>query len=202
MYVTDSHPEVSDRLIERTPFRVISIANEIKKDILLLRCGTTTLPSCFISLSSSNTDKIKAVKEAFKLVYDVQMEVVSHKSDSKVPPQPVGLNQIKEGATQRVKDLAEKPSVGMENGIIHDDGIWYDIGCVCLKVDEELHYGWTRKVPIPQKYIDSFFRKEHETVGKAIAHDLKCSDSNWHYTLHKMHRSFLLAEALEDILVN
>lgn len=74
-----------------------------------------------IRVGSRNPVKIKATRNVLENIYD-HVEIHSCEVDSKVPDQPIGLNQTIEGSVNRAKNAYSKDcdlSVGIESGLLN-----------------------------------------------------------------------------------
>ena len=144
-FVTDTVPEVTSKLIMK-PFKVLSIANDIADNALELVDMKFDYnihsPKIMVHLASHSSEKREAVVNAFKKFnvppkFINSIEIIS----SGVSEQPIGTNEIMDGATFRMKKIEEvvnmEPDydnyfVSIENGIINDDKP-YDVAFIMIK---------------------------------------------------------------------
>ena len=90
-----------------------------------------------IAVGSANQIKIDAVSEAANQVFQGQdIEVISVKSASGVPDQPIGLEQTLEGAKNRARFALQNTeadlATGLEGGVFNLGGRLIDIGIVYI----------------------------------------------------------------------
>jgi hypothetical protein len=87
-------------------------------------------------LGSCSKIKKRAVTLAFGDLLDE--EIICYPSLSRVPEQPIGQEQTREGAFNRALDAREHCGrnfdyvIGIENGIWESSGQWVDGACVCI----------------------------------------------------------------------
>ncbi len=76
-----------------------------------------------VLIGSKNPTKINAVKNALKRVfYDRAISVLGHNVESGVPDQPIGYEETKSGAENRIKNLKHRDAdfyIGIEGGCVY-----------------------------------------------------------------------------------
>ena len=76
-----------------------------------------------VLIGSKNPTKINAVKNALKRVfYDRAISVLGHNVESGVPDQPIGYEETKSGAENRIKNLKHRGAdfyIGIEGGCVY-----------------------------------------------------------------------------------
>jgi adenine phosphoribosyltransferase len=120
--------------------------NLIKFNLLSILLITFSMHSRIIkiAIASQNTQKVEAVKEIFNQKFsnvNDKLEFLTHKSDSMIPEQPVGIETATAGARNRLnslpKDIIDSAdyAIAIENYIEQSkiDNNWNDIGLVLLK---------------------------------------------------------------------
>ena len=76
-----------------------------------------------VLVGSKNPTKINAVKNGLKRVfYDRAISVLGHNVESGVPDQPIGYEETKSGAENRIKNLKHRDAdfyIGIEGGCVY-----------------------------------------------------------------------------------
>ncbi len=76
-----------------------------------------------VLVGSKNPTKINAVKNGLKRVfYDRTISVLGHNVESGVPDQPIGYEETKSGAENRIKNLKNRDAdfyIGIEGGCVY-----------------------------------------------------------------------------------
>ena len=76
-----------------------------------------------VLIGSKNPTKINAVENALKRVfYDRAISVLGHNVESGVPDQPIGYEETKSGAENRIKNLKHRGAdfyIGIEGGCVY-----------------------------------------------------------------------------------
>ena len=76
-----------------------------------------------VLIGSKNPTKINAVKNGLKRVfYDTTISVLGHNVESGVPDQPIGYEETKSGAENRIKNLKNRDAdfyIGIEGGCVY-----------------------------------------------------------------------------------
>lgn len=164
-----------------------------------------------IALGSHSRIKADAAREAC-LALGVAATIVPTARRSCVRAQPVGREETLLGAHNRAKaplDANDMLGVGIENGLVHEGGIWYDVAAVVVATrDGRTVTRWSEMVAVPDGYVAraqaaGFDRK---TVGEVIAEDLGTAADDPHaaLTAGRLTREGILktviADALEEAL--
>lgn len=186
---------------------------------MYLSCAPMLGDTMKVIITSTSPQKNAAVMEVFERVFSQDtVELISYKSDSGVPSQPVGCEVALKGAMNRIDSLprellfASQYVVSIENFIEPFSDSWRDVGLVVLKdlsksLEETVVL--TRSVLIPSRYVnlakemsDSVVDEGFSvTVGKAIQKSLVANSidsQDWHREKEfgGMSRKDLLEEAL------
>ena len=126
-----------------------------------------------IVVGSLNRAKITGVERAFKKYFD-DIEIVSVKVDSGVPPQPVSLEDVIKGSKTRALKAGEKVdgwsySIGVEAGLFKVGGIWMDVQ-VAYIVDSEYRcsIGLSPAYPVPDKVIEKLLGGEYDELEDVL----------------------------------
>lgn len=121
-----------------------------------------------IVLGTTSELKIRAAKEAFKIL-DISPEIIAVKSESGVPNQPFGMEQILTGAKNRagnaLKAQEAEFAIGIENGIIKIDQMnkWMDtLAVVVILEDGKASSAIGLAYPIPGWVVDEIKRESSE----------------------------------------
>jgi len=139
-----------------------------------------------IIAGSTSEHKLNAITETFREVYpNVQIIVNGVKTASEVNEQPVGFEEIFQGACNRLEETkrlvqeAYDFAVGIENGVFSVEtgkrAIWFDVGLVIIEdKDGRQGYGLSSGIEFPQKYVDKAKEAGFETttVGEIIAKEM------------------------------
>jgi len=190
------------------PFRVIDISS-----LYLENRNNNFYYSYFIG--SESAVKLKGTTQAlieyrgeesrFKMVQ-------SYKCSSSVDDQPLSYQEIYNGAVNRANGYKNTSTytIGIENGIIQEGDLYYDIGCIVLldRYSGELFVNWTEKVPVPTSFMTTFFNenkvvRKYKTVGQVIHNDVPTLPSdNWHSltSRNNVDRVHLIKECLVKLL--
>ncbi len=143
----------------------------------------------FVCVGSLNPTKYNAVKSAFGKYFD-KFKIFTIKAESKVPNQPIGLDQILEGAINRARCaltylITEKKrnneiyGVGIEAGLIDVPQAktqFLDLQfCAILNERNEISLGSGVGFEYPKTVIDQVLSDRNREVGEIIgklAHNL------------------------------
>ena len=86
-----------------------------------------------IAIGTTSELKVRSLKEALYR-FDIETEVISLKTDSKVSNQPFGYDETILGAKNRVKQCQEEINpdiaIAVESGLVEIQGNYFDIACV------------------------------------------------------------------------
>lgn len=126
-----------------------------------------------IIIGTTSELKIRAAREAFRIL-NIDPEISTVKSDSEIPDQPFGIDQIITGAKNRAKNaLVSNPadfSIGIENGIIHVEQLnkWMEtLAVVVVASDGRISVGLGSAYPVPDWAVE-IIEKENTELGKVI----------------------------------
>ena len=106
-----------------------------------------------IVVGSESALKIRAVTAAFQL-FSLSPQIIPCKADSGIGSQPIGTNQMEKGARGRVHHAQRlQPGadlyIGIENGLVYQDGRWYDPTCIVIDSDGSESVAFGAYFPIP-----------------------------------------------------
>jgi len=105
-WITDSIPEISDRLRGVAPFRILSLASPIIRNLQVKMFGANQTDISVVVTSEKNADKIKATREAFEYLFpSVDTDIIGMKTSSGVSEQPIGFDETCRGAIGRVESM-------------------------------------------------------------------------------------------------
>ncbi len=86
-----------------------------------------------IAIATASELKIRALKEALRIL-NIEAEILSGKTSSGVPEQPIGYEETSNGAHNRLMQCKEKfdpdIAVAIESGLIPIQESYFDIACV------------------------------------------------------------------------
>jgi len=187
-----------------------------------------------IIIGSQNEQKIAAVtkavqKWAMSIAKNIDLSIVSYEADSEINPQPVGLWEIKEGASNRLWKIRDKLHherdslviyIALENGImeekqmhIHNSGIfesrenhtWVDrcLVKVLIKFGYKEWYGDALSVgvTVPKECVEKAEKSEwKKTAGSFIAEQYTCYAGDWHKKIGGISREEIMENAIETAL--
>lgn len=137
----------------------------------------------FVAVGSTNPVKAESVSQAFCQCWpDEQLEVESVAAPSGVPAQPMSDVECIEGARNRAilsrERLDADYGVGIEGGLVHVGGLWFNGGWVAVtdrKFREGL--GSTFRVPVPPEVVR---RIEHGAeLAEALDETLGVTDTRY-----------------------
>lgn len=163
-------------------------------------------------VGSTSEHKINATRAALREL-DIQAEVFGFAADSGVNPQPEGLNEILEGATNRafnVRAMAQPSGtrtlfIGIENGIVHKKtsqfAIVSDYAEVVLLDGESVFFANSAGHPVNYGDVENARYKGLDkcTVAEFTKQRTGCDakDATPHYTGGRMTRVELLKGAVK-----
>jgi inosine/xanthosine triphosphatase len=86
-----------------------------------------------IAIATASELKIRALKNALEKL-KLKAEILSGKTSSGIPEQPIGYEETAKGARNRVlecqKNFDADISIAVESGVMPIEGSYFDIGCV------------------------------------------------------------------------
>lgn len=127
--------------------------------------------SIVLCIGSQNPAKVRGVMNAFSHYFRVE-KFVTKKVDTGLPPQPIGLGLILEGARRRAElSLSEECdySVGIEAGfyIVGDEP--YDVeAAYVLEKSGVGSLGFSPSFPIPRRIYEWILRGEYKELEDAV----------------------------------
>lgn len=211
-YLSNSIPSVND-LRNVAPFEVLELSDCIALDLQraithiseLSKIEKSEIKTDYnVFVASGNRDKLKAAFSAFRRfgVTDEFLTVSGLTVSSDVSDQPLGTEETQKGALNRInaleKALSEKDEkwkenkgnvflVSMENGIIEQDGKFYDTPCVIVRNcgSSKESTTWGDKIEVPAEFVKTVKDQEQKiTVGSLLNKEFGWSASSWHKYLH------------------
>ena len=110
--------------------------------------------------------KLRAVESALNTLA-LNAVVQGRKTESGVPDQPVGFEQIQIGASSRAAEalayLKVDLGIGIESGLVQVDGSWYDPPCVAVLTKEgAASVAFGAFLPIPAWAVEEIRAKNTE----------------------------------------
>jgi inosine/xanthosine triphosphatase len=111
---------------------------------------------CRVAVGSLNPVKVNAVKTVFKMLCEA--EIISTSVPSGVPPQPIGLKEIIEGALNRALGAREKTSadygVGIEAGAIITAVEPLELqAAIIVDSEDKVSIGLSQVFPLPRRWL-------------------------------------------------
>ena len=165
-----------------------------------------------VVVGSTSEHKINATRAALREL-DIQAEVMEFAADSGVNPQPEGLNEILEGATNRAFNVrvVAQPSgtrtlfIGIENGIVYKKtsrfALVSDYAEVVLIDDESVFFANSAGHPVNYDDVENAQYKGLDkcTVAEFTKLRTGCdaTDATPYYTGGRMNRVELLKGAIK-----
>jgi len=162
------------------------------------------------ALGSASAIKAAAVREACRRL-GLEAFVVPLEAPSGVGAQPVGLEETRRGARNRAvaaqRSVAGSFGIGIENGIVREDGRWSDIAAIVIvSPDGTEHVAWSEAVTVPATFVAAAQRSgfDRTTVGSVIANVFGSSPDDPHAALTegKRTRTAILADAAVAVLAS
>lgn len=127
--------------------------------------------SIVLCIGSQNPVKIRGVVEAFSKFYAISL-VKSLRVETGIPPQPIGLNQIIEGAKRRAELTMSTEcdfAVGVEAGfyLVNNEPYDVEVACVVSKTGE-FSLGFSPSFPIPLKIYSAILSGVYRELEEAV----------------------------------
>ena len=125
-----------------------------------------------VVVATESALKIRAVAAAL-LRFDVPNSISSCKANSGIGEQPYGTKEMEFGARRRVEhamELLPKAHlyIGIENGLVCQDGLWYDPACVfALDATGNESLAFSGFFPIPE-WIVTIVQEGGTELGEVI----------------------------------
>lgn len=161
-----------------------------------------------VAVGTTSSIKVVAVRTSLVRA-GIAANVLSHATPSGVNAQPVGRDETLRGATNRARAAAAAIpgciGIGIENGIVHEDGRWIDLAAVVIVgADGRTSVAWSEAVAVPDVFVDEAASRGFEggTVGAVIAERTGSTPDDPHAMLSagRRTRSAILADALASAL--
>lgn len=207
--ITDTNPEVSDKLVGVKPFTVLSVASHLCSELgrnnnKIAINEPVKITNVYVS--STNEAKVGAVYKSFAPQH---YEIHSVKGiSSGISEQPFGIEETNYGSHCRMIGLMasiDDPDavyISIENGIIEADSDYGDLAVIHIKLPgmpvEILH---TEIVSIPKKYNDTVekvldFENRSCTFGSII--EKKLGTNDWHKYVSGKSRKDIIADRIKE----
>lgn len=191
-YTTNTNPEVTVKLKSNPLFKVIPLFGEYNDDTRKIIVATT------------NKDKLQAVKKVFKKKHVYGISGIP----SRVPEQPIGNDQTRQGAINRAKNAQEAYSddaifIGIESGIIKQQGSYYDITYIHV-IDGWVNTTWsTELTKIPKEHDELVMKcieNQDNVYGKIIEKEQGIPEGQWQKFYGKKSRQELITQVFDGVL--
>lgn len=154
-----------------------------------------------IAIGTTSGLKVRALKDALEKL-NVEVEVLSIKTNSGIADQPFGYEEIIKGATTRAESSLNKLGadigVGVENGLVEIGKNYFDVACVVIKSkgrDESIAFSPAILMP---EWIIKKIKEENTEVGeitRALSGDTE-KDGFKYFTNGLITREEALSQAL------
>lgn len=161
-----------------------------------------------IAIGSTSGIKVAAVRHALARA-GIAADVVAHAAQSGVNAQPVGRDETLLGATNRARAARAafpgRVAIGIENGVVHEDGRWIDVAAVVVSgPDGRETVAWSEAVAVPDVYVDEAAARGFGgvTVGSVIAERTGSTPDDPHGILSggRRTRAAILADAVASAI--
>jgi inosine/xanthosine triphosphatase len=130
-----------------------------------------TRSSVVLCIGSQNPVKIRGIVEAFSKFYNVS-SVKSMRVVTGIPPQPIGLEQIVEGARRRAMLVFSNEcdfAVGLEAGFYTVNSEPYDVEVAyIISKTGEVSLGFSPSFPIPRRIYSAITRGVYTELEEAV----------------------------------
>ncbi len=119
--------------------------------------ASSPVHTCRVAVGSTNPVKANAVRRAFRLLCNAEIEKVA--VESGVPPQPVGFHEVVLGAFNRACRALERTGadygVGVEAGLV-DTGVEYIElqAAVIVNREKRVSIGFSQGFPLPADWVE------------------------------------------------
>jgi adenine phosphoribosyltransferase len=220
-YITNSIPEISDRLEEKAPFHVIHLETKIARDL----CHSLKLPFVprnnknvlNIYVSSTTDVKLKAAYNSFSVKFPNRLiKVHGLKCDSGVNEQPIGYDETATGCENRLLFLmnhlriSNGVYVSIENGVFYkicekDDvllGDYFDFCVVSISYrDLAVFEIGQNLIKVPVHLITNCLKLDSTvTVGSLIEKHYGFESGHWHERLGAFSRFTQISNSLNKLV--
>ncbi len=126
-----------------------------------------------VCVGSTNPTKLKGTKEAFDMFFK-DVNIRGYNIQTNLPPQPIGLELIMEGARRRAiasLDIGEGCDfgVGIEAGFIPIENVYFDVQ-VAFVIDKngKGFYGFSPIFIIPRMFVEKIFSGEYKELEEIV----------------------------------
>ena len=198
-YITNTIPDISNKLENLAPFEVIHIEDEIisSLDYSFELTTSNAINHMTVYVASTNQTKLSAtyiaLKNFFKNTenYNTKIRIYGVGVPSEVPEQPIG-NQTFSGCAMRLQNLEEYLThymlpydllVSVENGVNLDEkDNPFDFSVVKIKKNtSEVMVQSEHRTYFPKHfYEESLKQNQTVTVGNLIENKMEIKSGNWH----------------------
>lgn len=159
-----------------------------------------------IVIGTTSELKIRSLKEAL-MRFNIETEVISLKTDSKVSNQPFGYDETILGAKNRVKQCQEEINpdiaIAVESGLVEIQGNYFDIACVYARSKNgEESISFSSGFFTPQWIINEIKEKntEYGFITQRISGDLD-KDPQKYFSNGVVKRNELISQAIVLALI-
>lgn len=211
--LTNTNPSVTDKLKDVSPFIILNVQSHLCSELGL---NDNSIESddyskhIKIYVASTNSAKLGAVYESISesniFPSDSYFQVFSVSGiNSGVPEQPYTIDEIIEGAMNRINHMIneigeEAIYISIENGIYKSNDNYYDTPVLAYKIlDKEIivNYGDGILIPVEyNKYVEESLVDQKKTFGSIIEKQLAIKD--WHKYVCGISRKDLI----KDLIIN
>ncbi len=161
-----------------------------------------------IAVGTESALKLRAVESVCKSLMTYPFEIIAHKSESGVSIQPVGVEEMELGASNRAQaawNAVENAgaAIGIESGLVQRNGLWFDQACiVVLGSNGGRSVAFGAEFPIPRDIAEQTFAEKSE-LGEIIKKRGYGGEKDpMHYLSGgKLKREEFLVQALQCALV-
>jgi phosphoribosylpyrophosphate synthetase/non-canonical (house-cleaning) NTP pyrophosphatase len=155
--------------------RALKLAAPDKVEVMGMFSNGHQVEPCVVT--SLSTHKISAARKTGYAAY------WTGSVPSRVPEQPVGMDEISAGAKNRlelVKYLKpSSPVISFESGLVHRDGGWHDVAYYCASMPS--FKDWTEGFAVGPQVADDIVQRakaENLTVGKFLQREYNLPDES------------------------
>jgi inosine/xanthosine triphosphatase len=126
-----------------------------------------------VAVGTESALKLRAVETVCKSLMRYPFEIIARKAASGVSIQPVGVEEMERGASNRAQaawDAVENPgaAIGIESGLIQRNGRWFDQACVVvLGSNGGRSVAFGAEFPIPRDIAEQTLAEKSE-LGEVI----------------------------------
>jgi len=156
-----------------------------------------------IAIGTTNELKVRALKNAIEKLGLEDAEIISIKTDSGVPKQPFGYEEMTTGAKNRVQKAIDETcpdfGVGVENGLVEIEGNYFDIACIYIRSKEgDESVSFSSGISIPDWVIEEIREKDTEggEITKRLSGDSE-KDTGKYFSGGMIKREDILSQAIQ-----